>query len=463
MRSDDGAGTLVGDLRAHCLTDFARDADRLRLIHAITRDVHATEAWQIGLPVLVGAARDGVVGAHDLHAISTDEVAAATGLARWHASREVDAAAQLCGPLVLTLAALEAGRIDGVRARVLARETEALPHDLAQAVEAEVLDALPTTPQQGNGPLGPWDGPQPKAFTSRVRKAVARVRTDHEEQVRRDLRERTGTWVEVDPGNPAVATLTVTGPIEQVVAIANAVQGAARALGGDELGDRTVGMAEVDALEAAVLGDQPTRAGVRRELGVVLHADTLLGEGDAADAPGEVRGVGAPVHASAATARVAAKELLDRGASTCVLLTDDTGHLTRLVRLGAAPETGWTRATLVARTRTAMRSDPQHSTSAYVATVETDETVRARDPVCTFPGCGVPSSRCDLDHQVPHPRGPTSVQNLSPRSRRCHRWKTAGLWRVSARLDTAGHVVAHHWTSPLGTHQVVEVERLPGC
>ncbi|GAB4066828.1 HNH endonuclease signature motif containing protein [Angustibacter speluncae] len=462
MRSDDDAGTLVGDLRAHCLTDFARDAARLRLVDAITRDVHATESWQIGLPVLVGAARDGVVGVHDLHAISTDEVAAATGLARWHASREVDAAARLCGPLVLTLAALEAGRIDGVRARVLAWETEGLPHDLARQVETEVLDTLPTAPLQGNGPVGPWDGPQPKTFTNRVRKAVARVRTDHDEQVRRDVRERTGTWVEVDPGNPAIATLTVTGPIEQVVAIADAVQGAARALSTDELGDRTLGMAEVDALEAAVLDGAPVRGGSRRELGVVLHVDTLLGGGDAADAPGEVRGVGAPVHCTAAIARVAAGDLLDRGASTCVLLTDDTGHLTRLVRLGAAPASGWTRAALVAATRKALLVGPRHTTSGYTPTVEIDQTVRARDPVCTFPGCGVPAARCDLDHQVPHPRGPTSVANLSPRSRRCHRWKTAGLWRVSARLDPAGHVVAHHWTSPLGTHQVVEVEPLPG-
>ena len=30
-------------------------------------------------------------------------------------------------------------------------------------------------------------------------------------------------------------------------------------------------------------------------------------------------------------------------------------------------------------------------------------------------------------------------------------------------LDTAGRVVAHDWTSPLGTHQVVEVPTLPGC
>jgi hypothetical protein len=171
------------------------------------------------------------------------------------------------------------------------------------------------------------------------------------------------------------------------------------------------------------------------------------------------------VAAPAAVARVAGTDLLDRGGTTCVLLTDDTGHLTRLLRVGAAPQTGWTRAALVAATRRALDQQPQarHHTDTYAPTAEIDQTVRARDPVCTFPGCAVPATRCDLDHQVPHPRGPTSVTNTSPRSRRCHRWKTAALWRVHPRLDHQGHVVAHHWTSPLGTHQVVEVPTLPGC
>ncbi len=87
----------------------------------------------------------------------------------------------------------------------------------------------------------------------------------------------------------------------------------------------------------------------------------------------------------------------------------------------------------------------------------------ARDPVCTFPGCGVPTGRCDLDHLVPHPRGPTAVHNLSPRSRRCHRLKTAALWRCRTRRSPSGAVIAHEWTSPLGHRQVVEVTTLPGC
>jgi len=121
----------------------------------------------------------------------------------------------------------------------------------------------------------------------------------------------------------------------------------------------------------------------------------------------------------------------------------------------------------VAATREAVQRQPDasHEIDSYEPTLEIAETVRARDPVCTFPGCGVPAGRCDLDHLVPHPRGPTSVTNLSPRSRRCHRFTTAALWRCRTRLDDSSHgpvVVAHEWTSPLGTRQVAEVQVLPG-
>ena len=34
--------------------------------------------------------------------------------------------------------------------------------------------------------------------------------------------------------------------------------------------------------------------------------------------------------------------------------------------------------------------------------------IRFRDGVCRAPGCPVPAARCDLDHRVPHPAGPTN-------------------------------------------------------
>ncbi|MRJ76536.1 DUF222 domain-containing protein [Aeromicrobium sp. SMF47] len=53
--------------------------------------------------------------------------------------------------------------------------------------------------------------------------------------------------------------------------------------------------------------------------------------------------------------------------------------------------------------------------------------------VCQAPGCRVPSERCDLDHRIPHPVGPTSGDNMGPLCRRHHNLKGHGLlhWSTS--------------------------------
>lgn len=54
-----------------------------------------------------------------------------------------------------------------------------------------------------------------------------------------------------------------------------------------------------------------------------------------------------------------------------------------------------------------------------------------RDGVCQAPGCMVPADRCDIDHRVPWPHGPTSADNLGPLCRRHHAFKSHGLLRWS--------------------------------
>jgi hypothetical protein len=49
--------------------------------------------------------------------------------------------------------------------------------------------------------------------------------------------------------------------------------------------------------------------------------------------------------------------------------------------------------------------------------------VEVRDGTCRYPGCAVPAARCDLDHVVPFPHGPTAAHNLVPLCRRHHRFK----------------------------------------
>lgn len=50
--------------------------------------------------------------------------------------------------------------------------------------------------------------------------------------------------------------------------------------------------------------------------------------------------------------------------------------------------------------------------------------VDIRDGTCRFATCSRPATECDDDHQIPHPRGPTSGANIRSLCRRHHRIKT---------------------------------------
>jgi hypothetical protein len=50
--------------------------------------------------------------------------------------------------------------------------------------------------------------------------------------------------------------------------------------------------------------------------------------------------------------------------------------------------------------------------------------VQARDGTCRFATCTRPAMESDIDHQIPHPRGPTQGANLRGLCRRHHNFKT---------------------------------------
>ena len=56
--------------------------------------------------------------------------------------------------------------------------------------------------------------------------------------------------------------------------------------------------------------------------------------------------------------------------------------------------------------------------------------VRARDGTCRYPGCATAAERCDLDHVIAYPHGPTTASNLQTLCRAHHGFKHHGGWTV---------------------------------
>jgi hypothetical protein len=82
----------------------------------------------------------------------------------------------------------------------------------------------------------------------------------------------------------------------------------------------------------------------------------------------------------------------------------------------------------------------------YVPSQALADFVRCRDLTCRFPGCDRPTSRCDIDHTIPHgDGGSTHASNLKALCRLHHLMKTFWGWRDQQLAD--GTLI---WTSPSG-------------
>ncbi|QGN57111.1 HNH endonuclease signature motif containing protein [Nostocoides sp. HKS02] len=71
--------------------------------------------------------------------------------------------------------------------------------------------------------------------------------------------------------------------------------------------------------------------------------------------------------------------------------------------------------------------------------------VRLRDGHCRFPGCRTAAERCQLDHVVPAPLGPTEAANLQCLCTAHHGFKHHAGWTVT--MDDQGFCT---WTAPTG-------------
>jgi len=341
------------------------------------------------------------------------EIGAALRLSPAAAQQRLAVARTLEGRLPATAAALAAGQINYMQARVIAEETDGpvgfpgprLSAAQLASIEASVLRRAEhlTVGQTRNA----------------ARRAVlaARPREADDEHAEAAQRRRVEKFDEPN----AMASLHAFGPAPDVQLIWNALDARAARLGPDD--DRDIGARRFDALvdiSRASLADPdaPRAQGRPYDVGVVIDLDTLLG---LRDNPAELRGHG-PIPPALARALAA------DGRWRRWVVDPGTRHL---IDLGAE------------------RYEPGQVLR---------DLLLARSPVCEAPACAMPSHRCDLDHTIDFPTGKTLPENMGPGCRRHHNGKTHGGVEVERHWD--GSLT---WTSPAGVgYHVPPPEILPG-
>jgi Domain of unknown function (DUF222) len=425
------AAWLAARIRAKSLLIASCEADRLALVAEFTGLVEAAAVAELAKSPRVSGSPP------DLEVIASamvGEVQVVLGVGARPAGWLIDLSDRLSTVLPQVLVALREGRLDLQRARVLAEATQGLTAAAAGEVADQMLAVC--------GPA-PWEGLSPRSWRDRTARTVARV--DADAARRRRKAEYEARCVRSRPTVAGMAELIIGADAADVVMAEQVLTDLASSRDATDADGEYVSMdarrvdAFVELFRRARDGrDLPSVSVARvRELGLILPADAFFGSGPGAQDPGEVRGLSGQVVLDAVTAREQARVMAQSGAAS-VLLVDWAGLLARVVRLPKAPAGGWTRALLDAAVRARLAELPPLSTAAYQPTAPIAEQVRVRNPRCTAYDCPARARRCDLDHDVPWPRGPTEVDNLCPRCRRQHEIKTRGL--VKTRLHPDGSV-----------------------
>lgn len=86
-----------------------------------------------------------------------------------------------------------------------------------------------------------------------------------------------------------------------------------------------------------------------------------------------------------------------------------------------------------------------YGTTRYTPPQDLRDVIIARDQTCVFPTCSQPAHRCQIDHTIPYPDGPTGQTNTGPPCGIHHDLKTHRGWLLEQPEE--GLFI---WTSPVG-------------
>lgn len=356
---------------------------------------------------------------------AVDEVAAALRLSRCAAGTRLLVAVELAERLPETAAALRAGELDALRARRIVEATTRLPDPAASAVERRVLRrAAGQTVSQ--------------LRVSLSRAVLAVDPADAEVRHQRAVADRR-VWI--TPQEDGMAELWALLPADGAAALRSALDVLARREPRSD--GRTMDNRRADALVQLAAAVHSGRAPAA-PTAAVPTAGVPTASVRTAVVPSGGADEGSPGWGSP---RLRADVYVTVPAGTLLGLIDEPGELAGHGPIPAAM------ARRLARDGTWRRilTDPAGGTvldvgrRSYAPPAALAEHVVARDRTCRFPGCRQPARRCDLDHTVPYPHGPTSAGNLAALCRHHHRLKHLAGWQVE---QPAPGVLL--WTSPAG-------------
>ena len=424
------------------------------------------------------------------------EVAARLRLPHRQALGRLADAVFLVDRLPATLAALEAGVITPAHAGALVDLLEPVSEGTRAQVEAAALERAGTQTVDN--------------LRARTRRIIAEVDAAAALRRLVEAPKGRKVALYADDDGMATLAAHLPGPVARACSETLTAHAQACEVDQDGNRDpRSLDQRRVDCLADLILRPHGDRPPVQIDLTVVAGTDTLTGFGPGADRPGEVDGdlVPAPVvrelaHAfglmprpasrpaapaaheapsvdwtetgpvpgdAETEARITSCEAAERAAAADLATAVRAERQQALERLLAARRlTGTALAhrprialvdqlsgTLLALTdavelrqaaTTGMGLGPPPATDAYRPPDPLGRFVRLRDRRCRFPGCRARARCADLDHQTPHPHGPTAHDNLACLCEHHHRLShQAPGWAL--RRDDRGGLV---WTLPGG-------------